>query len=660
LYTAQNKYGLSVELRQLLNAFRDEVMVDANIVDQNEVFFSMLNYVISEQKTPDWVFKTSYIYIKEDNVPLTQSTLYVPDQIDNIIDYITDIKPYHTKIRDYSTTYTVSDIAVGTASDSHKWALTLTFGPNGADDITPEHTTFDANPAVGWDYKKGLIEIPWDYTLLAGPGITSSGTTVTVDDTTGIYPGMMVSVTAGVGEFVDNTYVTLINGPTSFSVSTTPLVPLSDAEISVIMPWDATYDPSFIAQFISRNAVEPTYATSPDTAPWPGFDENEIEVPLTYYDASKVGYSELFPYTFNFDGLNLNNPQTFVTPNNVVSIRVGDTVLNYGEGYYVEYNTDDENYTVYFYNDPVTTPVALVWLDGGAIQESFVNGYRNELALGTAEGDMVINVDTKLPVDVSTGVATPYTGWGDTWEVIDGPVAEILLDASVGGEAEIPWDVVPELELLSYIISSKENVNRNDGANFYRNSEAASGQLVYDVPAPTAGTDNITQVTVFVDPASHPFGTDILPTPRAGFPGTVWINGERIEYGYKAEVDDNTWELKLLRRGTMGTAANSHAATVPEVDEVNTGVDGETIISDPVTLVPTRVWVERANFVPGSIAGPNRDVWNVYSLPAVPNLGSAQSPTAYTDVENVPLGGLWYSRTPEANFLIEGQGKSIP
>ena len=113
IYTDENIYNLSLELRHLLTAIRTEVMIDNFIVDQNELYFSMLNYVFSEQKSPDWVFKTSYIYIKENNIPLLQSPLYTPDQIDNIIGYITDSKPYHTQIRDYTSVYTTTDTAIG-------------------------------------------------------------------------------------------------------------------------------------------------------------------------------------------------------------------------------------------------------------------------------------------------------------------------------------------------------------------------------------------------------------------------------------------------------------------------------------------------------------------------------------------------------------------
>lgn len=583
IYTDVNKYGLSVELRDLLDAFRTEVMVDAYIVDQNELFFSLLNYVVSEQKNLDWVFKSSYIYIKEDNIPLAQSQLYAPDQIDNVIAYIMDAKPYHTQIRDYSSTYTTNDIAPGTASDFFKWVIRLQFGPNGAPNINPYGNAPAIDPMAGWDLNQGPNQGPWDNTDVSG-----------------------------FQHFWDNTNIL-----------------------------------SVVDQFVSRNAVVPNYNPGIGN-PWPGFDENTIQVPLTFLDASKIGYSQLFPYTFDFDSINVNNPQSFITPADIVAVQVGSDILYHGQDYYTEYNEGDSNYTVYFFNPPAGTPIAYVWFDGGAIQNSYINGYRNELALGTAEDDFVVNVDTKLPVDISTGTPTPYVAYGDVWDVIDDPVAQILIDA--GGQAEIPWDATLELELFPNTISFKEHRSATDIARYYRNAFVYAGDLVIDVHAPTAETENLTVITVYVDPVTHPLGTDILPDPTSGNPGVIWIDGERIEYLEKSISAVDTWELRLVRRGTNGTGITSHSAVVPEVDEVNTGPNGETILTNPAVLVPNKVWVEGGNILP---TGATFDIWNAIN----PNPDPA---TAGTNVLGVPAGGLWYAQTAEANFLKAQEGKSIP
>lgn len=587
IYTTTGVYSLSTELRALLNAFRLEVMVDAFIVDQNELFFSMMNYVMSEQKNPNWLFKSSYIYVKENNIPLTQTQLYVPDQITNILQFITDSKPYHTQIRDYTSTYLTTDIAAGTAIDSYKWNIQLQIGP--------------------------------DY-----PGLSYDTPSYILDAQT----------------FVDN-----------------------------------------IDQFVSR--------------------EDVYTVPLTFYDISKKGLSSLFPYTFNFNGVNLNNPQNIVTRYNIVGIQIGTTVLLYGQDYYVEDN-GNTTFTVYFYNDPGTspTPVALVWFDGGQLLTMNSGTHKDEIARGFATDDLVINVDTRLPADISTGIPTAYVGWGDTWDSIANPIAQALIDA--GGSASIPWDPVLVLEILPNTISSKENSNDRDGANFYRNAEIDSATLVYDLLAPQEPNENIEVITVL--DINH-----VLPDPGADH-GTIWIGGERIEYRVKELVATNTWELKLIQRGTMGTAATNHDAMVPEVDTTLVGPNGETILKNPIILTPNKVWVERSNYMPTTS---NIDVWNKINAdgttinivhwtasivdPDIPlefqqayqmydrvihgegevfyankkimkdanfTFNSTDwtpvSDTEYTSITSVPLGGLWYAQTPEAVFLKQEQGVSIP
>jgi hypothetical protein len=678
VYTAINKYGLSVELRELLNAFRTQVMVDAYIVDQNELFFSLLNYVVSEQKNPNWVFKSSYIFIKEDNLPLTQDQLYIPDQIQNVIDYITDVKPYHTQIRDYSSTYITSDIAPGTATDFIKWAIKLQFGPNDADNIDPYANSPIIDPMIGWDFNQGPYNIPWD-ALYQFTGVNSSGYVVTISDTTNLYPGMQVEVTAGTGLFVPNTFIVSINSSTTFTVSDLPTIALSGADIDVTMPWDITNIALVINQFISGEIINIwtalesytvnqmisylgiTYRVVANTIPgqdpisFPALFSvvtwSVISTPLTFFDATKVGFSQLFPYTFDFNDVNLNNPQSFITPFNVVGIQIGNTILTYGEDYYVEYNNDG-TYTAYFFNDPGVSPVpvALVWFDGGAIQNSFINGYRNELAAGTALDDLVINVDTKLPVDISTGIPRPYVLYGDTWDAVPDPVASILIAA--GGADSVPWDQLTlVLELFPNTISFKENANAVDGQNFYRNAFVYAGTLVFNIDAPTESTENLDVITVYVDPLTHPGGTDILPNPGS-VPGVIWIDGERIEYGSKTLSAVDTWELKLVRRGTMGTAPTSHLALVPEVDEINTGPNGETILVDPPVYVPNYVWVEKFNVMPPTS---DVDIWN-----ASDSLPDPLTPLPNTNVTSVAIGGLWYAYTVEANFLKQKEGKSIP
>lgn len=133
IYLVKNNYQLSVELRQILNALRTQILINDYRVEQNELFFSMMNYVMSEQKSPDWVFKTSYIYVKENNVTFDKQPLLVPDKTRSIVGYINDAKPYHTKLRDYTTSYNTFDLAAGVNYDFRSMKINLKFGPKPLD-----------------------------------------------------------------------------------------------------------------------------------------------------------------------------------------------------------------------------------------------------------------------------------------------------------------------------------------------------------------------------------------------------------------------------------------------------------------------------------------------------------------------------------------------
>lgn len=554
VYTTHNVYGLSVELRELLDAFRTKVFINSYVVYQNELFFSMLNYVLSEQRNPNWLFKTSYIYIKENNIPLTQSRLYQPNQIENIMGYIRDSKPYHTQIRDYTSTYTVSDLAVGTASTKLKSKEILQFGPD-----------------YGGPYENGLWDVGCEI-----PGDPSYWESNSWD--------------------VCPTNYELIVDP--FTTDTWETMPSSSEILDL---WDEFWwDTSLVNQFISRsvnpeNSFKDVYA-----------------IPLTTFDSTKVGYSvvksdnpadplapvdpfnpdappvhvkpNIFPYTFNLNTITFNNPQTFIAPKAVVSVKVGENVFFYGKDYYVTYNADTQDYTVFLFHDPGTENIAaMILLNGGGMQPFRYGTNRTEIGYGFPKVDLVMNIDTRLPVNEVNGVYYPLNNMWDS----EGTAVDAIIGTTSAGFDMLPWDQnnFENIVYLDNTISYKENKNIDVGPRFYRNALAFSGTLKNTLPAPTAETTNLNTVIVFVDPAIHGSFTDILPDPGPGPRAcAVWIDGERIEYETKVDLGHNTWELGKIRRGTMGTAPVEHLSSVPS-------------LNDPDIPVPTPVWVEQDNIL---------------------------------------------------------------
>ena len=91
--------GLSTELRQILTAMKDTVFKNTNLV--NKLYFSMLNYVLSEQYQTNWAFKTTYFNIRQSAENLVQTASTKIDAFDSVVKSIKNNKPYTSKLRDF-------------------------------------------------------------------------------------------------------------------------------------------------------------------------------------------------------------------------------------------------------------------------------------------------------------------------------------------------------------------------------------------------------------------------------------------------------------------------------------------------------------------------------------------------------------------------------
>lgn len=71
----------------------------------NTVWFDIINFCYTQQADVDWAFKTSFMSIVGYNVPLEETPFVIPDQTDNLLSYVNEVKPYRVKIREFSTQY---------------------------------------------------------------------------------------------------------------------------------------------------------------------------------------------------------------------------------------------------------------------------------------------------------------------------------------------------------------------------------------------------------------------------------------------------------------------------------------------------------------------------------------------------------------------------
>jgi len=99
----------ATELRIVLESLKNNILVD----DLKEVylnaFFNSVRYAFSEQNYIDWIFKTSFVKAQHSVGELKQKVTYNNDNLNNFEDYINEVKPYRTKVREYVSAYSKVD-----------------------------------------------------------------------------------------------------------------------------------------------------------------------------------------------------------------------------------------------------------------------------------------------------------------------------------------------------------------------------------------------------------------------------------------------------------------------------------------------------------------------------------------------------------------------
>lgn len=74
-------------------------------IDKNKIFFGLIHYILSEQKNVNWLIKSSLIDITGVNSLLEEKPYKTDSILDDVIDYITEIKPYHVQFSHYFEHY---------------------------------------------------------------------------------------------------------------------------------------------------------------------------------------------------------------------------------------------------------------------------------------------------------------------------------------------------------------------------------------------------------------------------------------------------------------------------------------------------------------------------------------------------------------------------
>ena len=98
-----------LELEYILLALRNDIFINELKENWNKFFFKAVKYALTEQKLLDWAFKTSFINVINNAGSLDQRPVYRLQNTKYFEDYISEVKPYHTSIRGFTTQYSTLD-----------------------------------------------------------------------------------------------------------------------------------------------------------------------------------------------------------------------------------------------------------------------------------------------------------------------------------------------------------------------------------------------------------------------------------------------------------------------------------------------------------------------------------------------------------------------
>lgn len=76
-----------------------------SLLDKNKIFFSLIHYILSEQKNVNWILKTSLIDFTGISSLLEEKPYKKEPLLDDVIDYVVNIKPYHVQFSRYFEHY---------------------------------------------------------------------------------------------------------------------------------------------------------------------------------------------------------------------------------------------------------------------------------------------------------------------------------------------------------------------------------------------------------------------------------------------------------------------------------------------------------------------------------------------------------------------------
>ena len=495
----------ALELREILTAISTDIFIDDLAINNNELFFTMVKYALTEQKNIDWAFKTSFLSATQYIRALKQFPAYVADDQQYYLDYINEVKPYRTTVRQFVIDYEGNDQYSGDTTDF---------------DLPPY---WDANLKI---YRSPSGEQTYDANLLS-----TSGSVYSQWNNNHAYRVINVEVTNPGTGYILAPEITIpnVNGKPALAYATLNGTG-GIARIIITDPGEGfTSIPNIIITGTGSGATARALLDA-------------------VYDGNNTGHNLVrsISTTIKFDRVTYTQANTFVFWNNITSSNVGqvltaNTILVNNGNPYVLVN----NYTI---TTPISFPISNVT---PLTSSSFDNAndrivaYNGNLDLtltqkGLTFPGVVIDGNTFTGNTFDTNIQSFYSN------VFGVSPAEIIVDggnyagtfSSYGPEELVPGRTFDTSDISVYDTSDLS----------FRLFKTISGN-VQALRIASANTTSLVSNLTVNDTTIVVANASVLPAASVTLnqPGQVFINGEKISYWRNYALETQTpWAANLI------------------------------------------------------------------------------------------------------------------
>lgn len=538
----------NIEIRYIVQALSEDVFINELAEELNKTFFVMVNYLFGEQKYVDWIFKTSFISVTHSLRELSQFPNYIKDNQTYYQDYINEVKPYSTKVREYLVGYNSLDTFEGSVTDfdlpPYYDTDTKIFRSPSGEEVVKDQALWQTDTYNQWyqhrnntvvdiiveDGGSGYTDEPIITIIGGGSGVVAATARAVIDFDTGAVTNIIVT-SPGSGYFVTPTVI--VNGSSTVPARAYAVLENNQVRnINTTLKFDRITYSSSVVDWTANTSFTANTIVSYDGV---GYRVNANITTGTSFnldDYTRVSASE-------FNNAN-DRIMAYYTPSDTMPAKdLGQLLkgIDYPGVQVVGLNFDQQpGYDgaagfdrILFDNvqyDEDGNPIL-----GDSTVDSLISSLYTDSTLGTRAED--IDVDGGAYVDTYSSHAPE--------ELIPGIVFDTL-------DMQVYTKVDSNVNVLGYRIFN--NMVRNE--SFLRISDAFSTLLAQDLLI----TD--TEIKV-IDASKCP-----EPSPGTATPGVIFVGAERITY-FARDLTTNT--LSQLRRGTQGTGTPAvHAEFTKVVD----------------------------------------------------------------------------------------------